>query len=359
MKSRTWMWTTVVYLLAALAMPLGMAAQDNPTKDRLVITDDHDRGPQNGDLAVSATTVVDGGYGAAEIATLPNDGGPYHFLTTVEQIPNGALNPDFTPDGKTIFFWSFGAPDLIYSVSSAGGPITQVNTHCVDDPNCLADDNPAISPDGRELLTLRAIGPFDENGCAVFVGIFKFRIDGSHPRKVSTPGPPCSGDWEPRWSPSGHQIVFQHEDPAGLLSIGIMDRDGSHRRQITPAGNNFAGFPSWSPDGERIVFQSPDQGMDDQNPQQLYTIHPDGSHLRQITHYAIVPGLVVKTNAARWSPDGRKIVFAHLDATTTVGPDGLHHSDLFEMNPDGSDVVQINFTPEKDNNPAWGARRGD
>ena len=33
MKSRTWMWTTVVYLFAALAMPVGMAAQDNPSQD--------------------------------------------------------------------------------------------------------------------------------------------------------------------------------------------------------------------------------------------------------------------------------------------------------------------------------------
>jgi probable HAF family extracellular repeat protein len=33
MKSRTWMWMTVVYLFAALAMSAGMAAQDNPSQD--------------------------------------------------------------------------------------------------------------------------------------------------------------------------------------------------------------------------------------------------------------------------------------------------------------------------------------
>jgi probable HAF family extracellular repeat protein len=33
MKSRTWMWMTVVYLFAALAMPVWMAAQDNPSQD--------------------------------------------------------------------------------------------------------------------------------------------------------------------------------------------------------------------------------------------------------------------------------------------------------------------------------------
>ena len=33
MKSRTWMWMTAVSLFAALAMPVGMAAQDNPSPD--------------------------------------------------------------------------------------------------------------------------------------------------------------------------------------------------------------------------------------------------------------------------------------------------------------------------------------
>jgi probable HAF family extracellular repeat protein len=33
MKSRTWMWTTAVYLFAALTVPVGMAAQDNPSQD--------------------------------------------------------------------------------------------------------------------------------------------------------------------------------------------------------------------------------------------------------------------------------------------------------------------------------------
>src|SRR5271167_4486596 len=33
MKPRTWMWMPVVSLFAVLAMPVGMAAQDNPSQD--------------------------------------------------------------------------------------------------------------------------------------------------------------------------------------------------------------------------------------------------------------------------------------------------------------------------------------
>jgi Tol biopolymer transport system component len=309
---------------------------------------------ENGPLVVSAVTVVDGVYGQFEVARVRRHGASYSFLT---DLPNGAFNPDFTPDGTRLLFWSpvDNAPDGIFSVPVGGGPISQIHTNCSQDPNCLGDDNPAVSPDGRELLAVRAVGPFDDNQCVAFVGVVRFRIDGSHAKKLSPTGPACTGDFEPRWSPDGQQIVFMHQYVTGLSSLWVMNADGSHRRRITPDGMDV-GTPDWSPDGHRIVFQSPAEAPDDQTPQQLYTIHPDGTHLVQITHYAPEPGLIVKTNGARWSPDGHKIVFAHLDGTTTIGPDGLHHADLFVMNADGTHVVQINATLEKDNMPAWGPR---
>ena len=132
-----------------------------------------------------------------------------------------------------------------------------------------------------------------------------------------------------------------------------MRLEGSQGHQITPVGMDI-GNPDWSPDGERIVFQSPAEPANDQTPQQIYTIHPDGTDLVQITHYEPVSGIVIGTFGPRWSPDGQKLVFAHRDGSTTRGPDGQPHADLFVMNPDGSNVVQITFTPEKDNNPAWG-----
>ncbi len=328
--------------------------QTSRAVDNNLADNDHDRGPQNGDLAVTAVTVVDGAYGPSEIATVPKDGGPYHFLTT---LPDGGFDPEFDRDGDKIFFWGPvpNGPDGIYTVPARGGRTRQLQTDCITDPNCLGEGNPAVSPDGRELLEGLALGPIDQNGC-FFSGMGLLRIDGSYTRPFSPTGPPCTSDFSPRWSPDGHRILFQHQDLTGLFSLWVMRHDGSQRRQISPAGMD-SGRPDWSPDGERIVFQSPAEPADDQHPQQIYTIHPDGTHLRQITHYAVIPGLTIGTFGARWSPDGRKLVFSHRDANTTLGPDGQPHADIFEMNPDGSDVVQINFTPEKDNQTAWGPRR--
>jgi len=318
--------------------------------------DQQDRNSANGLIALSSSAVVDGNYVPFEIATMPKKGGPYHYITS---LPNGANDPDFTPDGANIFFWSptDNGPDVIFSVPAEGGALMQIPTGCSDDPNCLGDDNPAVSPNGRELLTLRALAPFDNNGCPVFVGIYRFRADGSHARQLSpSDAPSCAGDYEPRWSQDGHNIVFQHQDGTGLSSLWIMNRDGSHRHQVTPSGMDI-GNPDLSPDGRRIVFQSPAEPADDQTPQQIYTIHPDGTHLVQLTHYAPEAGLTIKSYGTRWSPDGRKLVFAHVDSTTTIGPDGQHHADLFVMNPNGSHVVQIDFSPDRENGVAWGTRR--
>jgi len=334
--------------VSALAAAATILAPGTAT-GRAVPDTNHHHGHRNGPIALSAVTVSGDAYGPNEIATVTPGPARYRFLTA---LPEGAFDPDFTPDGQRILFWaSDDGSDAIFSVPVTGGTLTKIPTGCSATAGC-GDDNPAVSPNGKKLLTVRSAGPFDDNGCLAFVGIYAFRIDGTHPRRISPTSPACAEDHVPRWSPDGRSIVFQHLDTTGA-SLWIMRSDGSQRRQLTPAGMD-AGAPDWSPNGRRIVFQSPDETPDDQTPQQLYTIHPDGSRLTQITHYQPTTGLLVKTNGPRWSPDGQKIVFAHLDSRTTIGPDQLHHADLFVMQPDGSRIQQINATPEKDNTPAWG-----
>jgi Tol biopolymer transport system component len=346
MKQTTKVRTATCSLLVAFTSLLLVAQGRDSNKS-------HDR--ENGVLAVSAVTVVDGAYAVNQIATLRVHGGPYLFLTN---LPDGAFDPVFTPDGQTIFFWGPvpNAPDGIYSTTSTGGPVAHLVTDCTSDPNCLGEGNPAVSPKGKELVEARAYGPADANNCLAFSGIYLLQIDGTYPRRVSRALAPCTSDFEPRWSPQGRRVLFQHQDIFGLFSMWIMRRDGSHAYQVTPAGMDI-GNPDWSPDGERIVFQSPAEPADDLTPQQIYTIHPNGSGLVQLTHYEPISGVTIGTFGSRWSPDGDKIVFAHRDDKTTIGPDGLPHADLFEMNSDGSNVRQITFSPEKDNSPAWAPER--
>jgi Tol biopolymer transport system component len=86
----------------------------------------------------------------------------------------------------------------------------------------------------------------------------------------------------------------------------------------------------------------------DYNTGQLYTINPDGSGLRQLTHLA-PPSMPTRPD---WSPDGRRIVFADLgDARLyVIDRDGSHqhlvladlpgYKDFFpKYTPDGDRVV--------------------
>ena len=47
------------------------------------------------------------------------------------------------------------------------------------------------------------------------------------------------GDLEPRWSPDGNWIVFQHGDPNGLLTLWVMRRGGSHSNAACYCGGDY------------------------------------------------------------------------------------------------------------------------
>ena len=74
----------------------------------------------------------------------------------------------------------------------------------------------------------------------------------------------------------------------------------------------------------------------------LYGIHPDGSGLRAITTAGLA-GISDQVGPV-WSPDGTRLLFA-------VVPGGpVKRGDLWSVNLDGSDLVQLTHTP----GPYWG-----
>jgi Tol biopolymer transport system component len=98
-------------------------------------------------------------------------------------------------------------------------------------------------------------------------------------------------DHNPRWSPTGDQIVFTtRTSDETRKSIWVVNADGSglHVLPITPAcGGEFSEpqsigcfEPAWSPNGQRIIFTRVSAHGTREN---VYTVNADGSGLMRVT----------------------------------------------------------------------------
>jgi hypothetical protein len=57
----------------------------------------------------------------------------------------------------------------------------------------------------------------------------------------------------PVWNPTGTEIAYEHEAPAGVRNIWVMNANGSSKRQWTNTGTTW-GSPAWSPDGKTLLL---------------------------------------------------------------------------------------------------------
>ncbi|MEA2450602.1 MAG: TolB protein [Thermoleophilaceae bacterium] len=136
-------------------------------------------------------------------------------------------------------------------------------------------------------------------------------------------------------------IVFADQvagvGPYDLFSV---EPDGSDLRHLTHGGADDT-TPAWSPDRRRIAFARLSGSADG-----LFTIAADGTHARRIPH----------THAGddpAWSPNGKRIAFTVMrpdlkSAVFTIRPDGKHRRRLTsyslevfnaDWSPDGQSIV--------------------
>jgi Tol biopolymer transport system component len=138
----------------------------------------------------------------------------------------------------------------------------------------------------------------------------------------------------PRWSPDDTRLAFETltvgASASWLSTVTVGDGPGT-ARPITEK-SLMATYPDWRRAGDLIVFTTYDLGEFQQTdePSNLYTIHPDGSGMRQLTHYGHGQE---RATQPTWTPDGARILF------TLVGQDpgrfdGPRHAAFID--PDGT-----------------------
>jgi Tol biopolymer transport system component len=123
------------------------------------------------------------------------------------------------------------------------------------------------------------------------------------------------------------RIAFERGQPQQIFTV---NPDGSGLTQLTNTGGNR--LPRWSADGTKIVFQSERNVRD-----AIWVMNADGSGQTQVTHSSY------PSYDPAFSPDGSKIVFVN-------GSSGFQ---LWVTNIDGSNQKALTTGPDSDFTPVW------
>jgi serine/threonine protein kinase len=200
----------------------------------------------------SLPTPMGGGIG--EIAFVSNLSGNYQIYTInlngtgrrkVTDIPEGACQPDWSPDGARLVFVSPCDSITDYYPGSAMYLINADGPGLLPLPTMPGGDyDPKWSPDGEKLAftSLRNSGRPQ---------LYILELEDYSVTPISEK---YLTDFQPSWSPDGKQFVFISTRKQGQ-QVWVMDTNGNNPQQLTRMNNGLLNYrPSWSPDGKNIIF---------------------------------------------------------------------------------------------------------
>lgn len=264
--------------------------------------------------------------GDHEIYVMNADGSNQVNLTN-----NPALDaaPVWSPDGSKIVFASDrdGGNRNIWVMNADGTGLVKLTNYSG------GAGYPTWSPDGSMIS-------FDSGS-----DIYRMNADGSEQINLTNNEKNLG---YPSWSPDGAWITFDaggykefdagtyDNDVTGNFAIFTISVADGAVAQVTDLSGN-SGDASWHPDSSRLVYSSNKDGAEEGN-YEIYMINVDGSGDRRIT----------RADGADTDPsvshDGTKVAF---------DSDRDGDSEIYVINTDGTDTVQLTDNSAWDGMPSW------
>jgi Tol biopolymer transport system component/DNA-binding winged helix-turn-helix (wHTH) protein len=275
----------------------------------------------------------------------------------------------FSPDGQYLYFRSQVNPGVIYQTATFGGVPKKITENVWS--------GFSVSPDGKQLAFIRRDAARGAHSLVLA------DIDGGAERELSVRRSPQGyGAGAPGWFPDGSKLIAISEQPNLMtvdLSTGEERELMSTREERESRTSRWRAIHQalWAPNGRQLIFSA--RAIEETTPQLWMLAYPDGD-LRRLTndlegyfwislsrdgrklvtrqqrmlmHLWLAPdGEAPKArqltfgqrsfegyNGLAWTPDGR-IVFSAFTNNVT---------DIYSMNPDGSDRVQLTANAGGDN----------
>ncbi|PWB52328.1 MAG: hypothetical protein C3F13_11220 [Anaerolineales bacterium] len=262
--------------------------------------------------------------GAVEIWLMNNDGSE---IKQVTNIPEGACQPRWSPDGLRLVFispcirqQSYYPGASLFLINADGSGLTPL-------PNVPGGDyDPSWSPDGKHI----AFTSLRNNGVP---GIYVINLETNS--VTSLFDDETRAIYQPAWSPNGQEIAYVNSDNR----IGVMDVNGENRHGLTVGGGDYrVSSPSWSPDGSVVIF-STSVLSDTTGATTLIAVPYTLTGAMPVS----VPNSLLITDAS-YSIDGYWLLF-------TSWYSGNH--EISVMRPNGVDRHAILIDPAYDFDPAW------
>lgn len=288
-----------------------------PSTEPFVLATAQETG-MNGGIAglIVYTCQVNKANSSDQICVIKADGSGQRQLTNLGDNQDAS----FSPDGESIIFVSNRTGNYEIYEMDLSGHTTQLTT--MESRLSL----PVISPDNLQIAFSNRINGEDQ--------LWLMDRDGKNARLLFQ----SDGNMvvAPTWSPDGKEILFAAGKELARQLFIILPDGGEPRllsdQIITP------GRTDWSSQGLIAFFMG--EGWD----REVWTIHPDGSKMTQVTHGD-------NSQSPSFSPDGRYITYT---AYTGVQQQDPLSCEVFVMDLSTGETHQLTDNDYCDYQPRWG-----